>query len=527
MMELKKQRIYTNRRKGSVTAQVTLDDDFNVPDSMDDVDQLVMDSGEIQMESVRNLGEKVQLRGKLAFRALYRTPGRTMMTLAGAIPFEETINMPGLAEQDHVQVHWELDDLNIGLINSRKLSVQALVTLHILAESLCDAEVAAGIAAGGAHIEALEREIEVAVQKVRRKDTYRIKEVLNVPGNRPDIDKLLWQDMKLRSVTTKPLDGRIHVEGELVVFLVYSGGDAQMPVQCLEESIGFSGDVELAESDEDMIPFIAVRLMHRDVEVTPDSDGEMREIAVDAVLELDIRLYEEETYEILSDLYALDREIQPELGELCYDRIAMKNVLRQKIQEKFSLPMEPRILQVCHSDGTVKVDEVQIREDGIHIDGILEAEILYMTADDGAPMAAFRQMIPFHAMTEVPGLTAESEYRIEPGIEQISAVMLGGGTVEVKAAATLEILVLTPVCETIIRNVKEAPLDMEKLKRMPGIVGYVVQPGDTLWKIAREFHTSVDEIMATNQMGESTIHPGDKLILVKAMREPVHAGVHG
>ena len=60
-----------------------------------------------------------------------------------------------------------------------------------------------------------------------------------------------------------------------------------------------------------MIPFITVKLVHRDLELQPDADGEMREIAVDAVMELDIRLYEEEEVELLSDLYALDREVIP------------------------------------------------------------------------------------------------------------------------------------------------------------------------------------------------------------------------
>ena len=74
-------------------------------------------------------------------------------------------------------------------------------------------------------------------------------------------------------------------------------------------------------------------------------------------------------------------------------------------------------------------------------------------------------------------------------------------------------------CENVIRNVREEPIDMERLKRMPGIVGYIVQPGDSLWKIAREYHTSVEEIMNVNHLSSSEIRPGDKLILIKAVRE--------
>lgn len=518
MMELVKRHIHMNRRRGSVTSQMTLDDDFNVPDTMDDVEQLILDSGEIQIESAKNQGEKVAVKGKLNFRILYRTPSGQVMTLAGGIPFEENVNMPGLSESDYIQAGWELDDLNVGIINSRKLNVKALVTLKIQAETIYDAEAAADVKFDG-NVETLKRTITAAALGVRRKDTFRVKEVLTLSGNKPDIDTLLWQDIKLRGVNTKPLDGKVHIDGELMVFAIYAGEDGQMPVQCMEESIPFSGEVELDESVEEMIPFITVRLVHKDMEVNPDSDGEMREISVDAVMELDMRLYEEEEVELLSDLYALDREILPDTGEACFDQIAAKNMLKNKIQEKVSLPVGQRILQICHSDGDVKIDEVQIGDRELSIDGVLEVRLLYLTADDASPVGASTEMLPFHMTAEVPGISPDSVYQIEPGIEQISAVMLGGDTVEIKAVVTADILVLSQVCEQVILDVREQPVDVEALKQMPGIVGYLVQPGDSLWKIARTFHTSVEDIMAANNLSDSVIHPGDKLILVKAVRE--------
>ncbi len=518
MMELVKRHIHMNRRRGSVTSQMTLDDDFNVPDTMDDVEQLILDSGEIQIESAKNQGEKVAVKGKLNFRILYRTPSGQVMTLAGGIPFEENVNMPGLSESDYVQAGWELDDLNVGIINSRKLNVKALVTLKIQAETIYDAEAAVDVKFDG-NVETLKRTSTVAALGVRRKDTFRVKEVLTLSGNKPDIDTLLWQDIKLRGVNTKPLDGKVHIDGELMVFAIYAGEDGQMPIQCMEESIPFSGDVELDESVEEMIPFITVRLVHKDMEVNPDSDGEMREISVDVVMELDMRLYEEEEVELLSDLYALDREILPDTGEACFDQIAARNLLKNKIQEKVSLPVGQRILQICHSDGDVKIDEIQIGDGELSIDGVLEVRLLYLTADDASPVGASTEMLPFHMTAEVPSISPNSAYQVEPGIEQISAVMLGGDTVEIKGVITADILVLRQVCEQVILDVKEQPVNVEALKQMPGIVGYLVQPGDSLWKIARTFHTSVEDIMAANNLPDSAIHPGDKLILVKAVRE--------
>ena len=50
--------------------------------------------------------------------------------------------------------------------------------------------------------------------------------------------------MKLRAVSVKPLDGTLHLEGELTVFVIYEAEDDTMPVQWLEETIPFSGEME-------------------------------------------------------------------------------------------------------------------------------------------------------------------------------------------------------------------------------------------------------------------------------------------
>ena len=131
MLELVKRNIHMNRWKNQVSTQVTLDDDFIVPDTMNDIAQIVLDVGEIQMEPVKVQSEKVAVRGKLDFHILYRKEEGGLQTLGGLIPFEETVNVPGLEEKDYVGVSWQLDDLNVDMINSRKLSIKAIVTLDV------------------------------------------------------------------------------------------------------------------------------------------------------------------------------------------------------------------------------------------------------------------------------------------------------------------------------------------------------------------------------------------------------------
>ena len=48
-------------------------------------------------------------------------------------------------------------------------------------------------------------------------------------------------------------------------------------------------------------------------------------------------------------------------------------------------------------------------------------------------------------------------------------------------------MILEPVTETVITGVKEEPLDLKALQALPGIAGYIVQEGDSLWDIAKKF----------------------------------------
>lgn len=514
-MELVKKNIHMNRQKGTAVSQITLDDDFIVPDTMDDISQVLLDNGDIQIESSKIQGEKVAVKGKLNFHVLYRKAEGGLQALGGEVPFDETINVPDLDERDYIQISWNLEDLNTSVINSRKLSIKAMVTLEVRVESLYDTEAAVDIETDDEQVEILKRNIDVAAIAVRRKDTYRIKDDIQISGNKPNIETILWQEMKLRSINCRPLDGKVHLDGDLIVFIIYSGEGERTPIQWVEESIPFSGDVELPEAGEDMIPAIGVRLLHRGIEMKPDYDGEMRELDVDAVLELDMKLYEEQNIELLSDMYATNREMVLDTGEACFDRLLKKNVCKCKVAEQIKIQKAERILQICHSGGMVKLDEAEVKEDGLHMEGILEVSLLYLTDDDDEPIGASVETVPFHCVAEADGMNQSSVYQMDIGLEQMTAVMLGGDAVEVKAVIAADLLVLQPMCEQVIAGVRVEPLDMQKLQEMPGIVGYIVQPGDSLWKIAKKFHTTVDNVMELNGLTEHEIRPGDKLVLVK------------
>ncbi|MCI8551273.1 MAG: DUF3794 domain-containing protein [Lachnospiraceae bacterium] len=520
-MELTKKSIRMCRLKKKTVSQITMDDDFIVPDVKPDIEKIILDDGNVEIEEVKKLTEKAELRGKLSYRILYHpSEGGSLCAMEGTIPFDEYVNIPELGEKDYLQVEAEIEDLTIELIHSRKINVKAILTFWLNLEGI-EEQMAVTAVADDTPVEMLMRVMRAAQTAVCQKDTYRLKEEIEISGSQPDIEELLWNQCRLRNVQIKPLDGQLNIQGTVHVFCIYRGPEAHIPPQWLEKEIPFSGIVELPDATEDMYPEITARLGHCQMEIQPDFDGENRSISLDVVIEMDIKLYEEETLQVVSDVYSPAKELLPEYLSAEVEEILVKNSSKTRINERQKSGTEDNILQICHVDGVLRVDDKKPVEGGLMLEGALCIKVLYMTDSDSHPLQSMKGAIPFQYKVEARGMDEQCAYQLDTGLEQLSATMLGGGEIEVKAVLLFDMLVRKQLDEQIITGITEMPLDLERIQKLPGIVVYIVQPEDTLWKIAKKFHASVDSLRQFNELNDDGLVPGKRLLVMKQVEEAV------
>ena len=102
-------------------------------------------------------------------------------------------------------------------------------------------------------------------------------------------------------------------------------------------------------------------------------------------------------------------------------------------------------------------------------------------------------------------------------IVQLSASMLDQSHAEIKAVISIGVLAFSMKEVERIVSVKEEPLAIEEVQKIPGLVGYIVKNGDTLWSIAKQYHTTTEALMQQNQKKAETIKAGEKLLIVKEM----------
>ena len=107
-----------------------------------------------------------------------------------------------------------------------------------------------------------------------------------------------------------------------------------------------------------------------------------------------MKLYEEQHVELLSDMYSTGCELVLDTGTACFDRLLTKNICKCKTAEKLNLRQPERILQICHSTGEVKLDAAEPKEDGLHLEGVLEVGLLYLTTTTRLLWATRRRWFP-------------------------------------------------------------------------------------------------------------------------------------
>ena len=172
-------------------------------------------------------------------------------------------------------------------------------------------------------------------------------------------------------------------------------------------------------------------------------------------------------------------------------------------------------LQIWNVSGDLRIDRKENRENGVFVEGVVDVSVLYLTGDERIPLATAKGSVPFEQLVEAQGMTPDSNVWLHGTLEQISGTMTGDKEIEIKVVAALDLIAFERIEEPIISDYESEEIDWKAWSREPGIVGYVVQPGETMWDIAKAFHTTVDSIMEINQKENEQVRAGDILLVLK------------
>lgn len=516
-MELLKKNIHMDRIRAEAVSQITLEDDLNISESKPDVDTINLEKGEVVIEEVKAGTDAVNIRGTLVYSVLYHTPedGCSLVALEGKIPFEEKINLQGVTPTDMVAVNGEVEDLSAGIINSRKLSIQSLITLQAQVSELYDVEAPIGIH-GDARVEYRKVPMQLAQIAISKNDIFRMKEEISLPSNYPNIFRILWSNISLGDMEFKVLEEKLALQGDVHVFVLYEGEGEERPVRSFETTLPISGVLECHGCREGMLPDIHYSLGQQELTIRPDFDGEERNLGLELVLDIVIKIYEEEQVDILSDIYGVTKEVATVTRKSNLRKLLSKVTGKTKVTEHVRIEKgSAPILQLLHSEGKVTLEHQATVQNGIMLQGGLHVKVMYITGNDENPYVCTQAMIPYQYTLDVPDITPEDMGKVHAEVEQLQVNMLDGEEMDVKAVLSFATTVFQNMPTELISEVNISDIDSAKLGNLPSMVIYMVCEGDNLWNIGKKYYVPVEKLRELNGLGSDELKVGQKLLIVK------------
>ena len=124
--------------------------------------------------------------------------------------------------------------------------------------------------------------------------------------------------------------------------------------------------------------------------------------------------------------------------------------------------------------------------------------------------------VPFSYTADTVPLSKDDSVRIYPCIDQLTASLVNSQEIEIKGMVSLSMSIFAKNQMEAITDMQLEPIDTAKKAAMPGIVGYVVKKGDTLWSIARRYYATTESIKEVNGLESDCLSEGEKIIVVKS-----------
>ena len=476
--------------------------------------RIIQGSAECRPEDIRPVENYVKITGKVYFRVLYMTASGDPKpaVLEGKIPFEEMV----YAENDGNETFFIRNmrtEFTGTMVHSRKLSLRVMTELEIGRESLRDEELTTDVE-GSIPVYRKMQKMNLLKLSVSKKDTYRIKEEIVLPGTKESIGQMLSADIVSRKMDIRLGQDEILIRGELLMFCMYLSGEGK--ADWIEQSVPYEGRIPCEGVSGEMFHHIRYSLEDTLSDVRMDEDGEMRVIGIEATLVLRMNIYEEEETEILRDMYSLEEECTFETQDTVFEELLMQNQSRCKLSERLALPeLKEDVLQIIHSQGNIQVESEQHVQEGIRVEGILHLSFLYVRGDDTEPYGSWQGILPFSYLIEYPDMPEDAQSSLSSHVEQLAVTLAGSEAVEVKAVLAFDVFLRKMIPVSVITKVETKPFDMEALAERPGIVGHIVRDGEDMWSLAKQYMTTVDGIREINGLDSENVRTGDKLLIFK------------
>ncbi len=508
--------ITADKAIGRETAQLIQEGEIVVPDNKPDIDIILKTDAYVYPEMKRPEENRLSYKGNMVVDVLYMGKDKNLHSMTGEAPISDFINIEGADEDMLSEINMHIVNMESRKVNDRKVSYKAMLETEGSVTEQINIDTVSGIEGLD---EEQQRKIEITTNRtvLNKTEDFSVQERITLPATKPPIEEILSVEADIANYEVRAGEDNVSISGDMSVAMLYISTEGSFP-EVYEFDIPFNGTLEAEGTEPDMYVDAALFIKNIFYDLSENDEGERGIVDIDASVNAELTVSRSETDKVLEDAYILNNTVDMDSTELCYTAVICRNRSQYPVKEAVTIPEGcPDMLQIFKTGGKAYIDNVHIYDNRVVIEGVINTDIMYITGNDEMPVYCCNESIPFSQSVETRGAREGMEASVQSNIAHIGFNMLSDREVEVRCALNTTTVVKDMRCVTLVTDVDINPMDEELLDKIPGIVIYTVRKGDTLWKLAKRFNTTVSDIVKLNDSIEDPdlIYPGQKFVIVK------------
>ncbi|MBQ6569736.1 MAG: DUF3794 domain-containing protein, partial [Clostridia bacterium] len=416
-------------------------------------------------------------------------------------PFEREINAKENVDGASLFISCKSDYVNCRASGPRKADIHGAFTINISASNDRAYEIISDTECESVLLK--KEKISANSLFARKSVLFGLNESFEIPGEKPSVGSIIRSEMLCGVTDTKTVGGKLIVRGDAKLHILYCDDGGNM--ECLDFEMPVNEYIDLDGADEETT--VCVELKSAGVKLTlkTDSDGEYRMIGVDAGVRAGISAYKPLEIDYVSDCYSTLFEIDSQSTQISLDS-ALKNVNESSMQ-KFNVELTGNLAEVYDIWCTPGDCTAQKTEENLKLSCPAVLSILGRDSDKSVSYIEKNIELCYNAPADFPFTKGEGEVTVSSISYNFSS-----GKLEVRINAgftarfidTAEVKAITAIVPDTDRpkNTQDAC----------ALTVYFAAKGEQLWDIAMAHNSTVESIMAENDIFEEILTE-DRMLL--------------
>lgn len=523
-LRVREERLYVENQLGNSVLQAVFQGTVELPVNAEGIARVVWVKGHPVISKIAAGEDQVKLQGAIDIQMVYvpevlegDTAELQRVEWPGAIPFDHYVDIVGAEPYMTAEASLDVVGCEYEVRPDRRvvdLDVLTLVKASIKTGQSRNVITAAAVGAPKKLVTD-ELTLNTRIPILEVPFNKEITGMVELPEEADSISKILDVRCELIVPPVEVAQGKMTITGTTEVDLIYVavGGGVRRVV--FENQLPLEVDHHNPVLDQDMGVKVKTSA-NWDAFVVNDGRAVRIELSVSGTAEVNRR----QVTRVLTSLSCpTDESIETRTETINVDSVVNEKAHQTVVQGILELlETDPPIRELLRAEARPQIVDYRVEEDKVALEGAVDIELIYLayTDEELKPLhsVTFPAALPIQQSIVIGGLEPGMKVNFETAVKDIKTDLINRETIEVFVTLRFDVEVLEEIqADVVVEAIEMTPPDPDP----PSVTYVFVQEKDTLWKLARQYHSDETAILQANSWlqdeGKIELRPGDKICI--------------